>query len=134
MFKKALIRSFSRFAFPNRPLVYPGSRVLELTQPDLGNVISEELILSLNKSLTNYKENPIINAIIFSSYSPELFSIGIEKIEKSNSKNRIELVQMINSLSKKISNINKVTIAVYGGHVNATAYSTFATSKVLYSC
>jgi enoyl-CoA hydratase/carnithine racemase len=128
MFSRNIRRSINKFAYPERVIVHPGSRIIELTQPYLGNVITEDLLNSLNRTMKNYNDNKTIGAVMFVSNSPELFSIGTGKTV--DNKTRLKLVQSINNFAVKISDFNKVTIAIYEGLVNSMGFSTFATSKV----
>jgi enoyl-CoA hydratase/carnithine racemase len=104
---------------------YPGSRVLELSNPDAGNYISKSLATMLDTKVSSLKNNGIVAALFFTSRSPDLFSRGLDRSESHDTAS----LSTINKLAANISSLKKPCIAVYGGAVGGTGYGVFAGSK-----
>jgi enoyl-CoA hydratase/carnithine racemase len=105
----------------------PGARILELRAQDTGNILTTEVLSTIQTKLEFFNVNKTIGAVIISSATPELFSNGIDNndVERDEKLNRIVAGK---SLSSFISKMGKAVIAVYSGDVGASAYSIFASA------
>lgn len=115
-------RLLSRFSStivgqPLQVVASPGSRVLELSNPESGNKITESLCATMMNKLEHLEDNKTVAAVFIASYSPDYFSSGLETPE---------VIASANKLSAKLSNFKKQTVAVFSGEVNASSYGVFA--------
>ena len=91
---------------------YPGSRVIELAKPEIGNPLTLTTITQLSNLLETYKGNVAIGAVFFASKSIDLFSNGFDQ-----STTTLDSIKAAQSLSNQIKSLDRTTIAVYGGNV-----------------
>lgn len=108
---------------------YPGSRVLELSRPNEGNLITNNLIEFIKNRVSLYAGNHTIGAIIFSSESQDIFSLGLEIKQLSEKESRKQLLQSANELAHNISQLKVATVAVFGGEVDSTAFGVFGSAR-----
>ena len=107
----------------------PGSRVLQLSYPSTGNVLNKNTTSMVKSKLESFVDNVSVQAVIFDSKSPDVFSTSFDE----KSKNDAGTVSGINSMAKSIIDFTKssgkATMTVYDGRMNGTAYAAFAGSK-----
>ncbi len=105
----------------------PGSRVLELTRPNDGNYLNDEVISALQQNIKLYENNNSVAALFVTSYSPDIFSKGL--FCEDNTEIAMFL-ERANNLSLALGRLQKETVAVFSGEVVGTAFSLFAGCKV----
>jgi len=106
-------------------MTYPGSRVLSLSQPDEGNFISEQVLSTIKDKLDLYRDNHTVGAIFVTSYSPVMFSAGLEPLSKEDKAGRRQLVLAANEVARDIEQLGQATVAVFSGQVDACAFAVF---------
>ncbi len=106
----------------------PGSRVIELSQPAEGNLLSANVINTIAQKFDLMEVNPSIAAVLFMSQSPDLFSNGLHQ----ESTHQGELLKLANDLSLSISKSKKETIAIFEGIVRDSAFGLFGSCKVMF--
>lgn len=108
--------------------VSPGARTLELRTSESGNMLTTEVMNTIQRKLEMYEANTIIGAMIITSENPDLFSNGLDNNEVENSEKK-RRIAAASKLSSYISSMDKAVIAVYSGSVAASAYSVFASAR-----
>lgn len=108
---------------------YSGSRVLELSRADSGNIVTEGILGTLKYRLGVMSEIPTIQTVIVSSANPELFSNGLGLRFIDDKKQRKEFVKQAHEISQSFGSLDKETIAIYSGEVDACSFGLFATAK-----
>lgn len=114
---------------PVKVITYPGSRVLEFTRPESGNVLTESVLNTVKTKLQLYSELPNVNVVLFTSSSTEFFSSGLETRFLDEKERRKQLVQAATEASTLIAQADKETIAVVSGDVDASVFGVLATAK-----
>lgn len=108
---------------------YSGSRVLELSRAESGNIVTEGILGTLKYRFGVMSEIPTIQTVIISSSSPELFSNGLGLRFIDDKKQRKEFVTQAHEISQSFGDLDKETIAIYSGDVDACSFGLFATAK-----
>lgn len=114
---------------PVKVITYPGSRVLEFTRPECGNVLTESVLNTVKTKLQLYSELPNVNVVLFTSSSTEFFSSGLETRFLDEKERRKQLIQAATEASTLIAKADKETIAVVSGDVDASVFGVLATAK-----
>lgn len=112
--------------------VSPGARVLELRAPDSGNMMTADVLNTIQTKLGFYEQNHTVGAVIVVSEDPNLFSNGIDDndVEKDEKKRRIVAANSLSTFISKMEQGNTTAmVAVYSGSVGASAYSIFASAQ-----
>lgn len=106
---------------------YPGSRVLELSNPAAGNELTTYVTMALQEKLRAYEGNAAVSAIFFASQSADVFSTAAVGSSAPDKKG----MQSLSNFVQALAVYKKPTLAVYSGRMNGTAYAAFAGSKYL---
>ena len=106
---------------------YPGSRVLELSNPEQGNELTALVTTALQEKLKSYESNVAVSALFFTSRSVDVFSTAVVGTSLKD-KNAL---QSLSNFVLALSTYEKPTLSVYSGRMNGTAYAAFAGSKYL---
>eukprot|EP01041_Mallomonas_annulata_P006127 gene6127-12405_t len=109
--------------------IIPGSRVLQLSEPESSNILKGTSLGMLNNFMTHFDDNITISAVFFASSSPDVFSGGVDENE-IREKNGIT-IKLVHDVINSISSSKKVTLAVYGGYSSGSGYAIFSGSKYL---
>ena len=117
------------FKKPLHLLNYSGSRVLELSRVDSGNIVTEGILGSLQYRFDIMRDIPTIEAVIVASAHPNLFSNGLELKHLDDKNQRKEYISRAHEASSTFGDLNKETIALYSGDVDACTFGLFATAK-----
>ena len=104
---------------------YPGSRVLELSNPGAGNELTSHVTMALQEKLRVYEGNAAVSALFFASQSADVFSTAA--VGTSDKK----AMQSLSNFVQALAAYKKPTLAVYSGRMNGTAYAAFAGSTYL---
>ena len=106
---------------------FPGSRVFEFNDIDNGNRMNLKNLAIMDNRIRVYDDNLIVSAIIFSSTSPELFSLGFKNVNDFDT--MAATLSLANKINLDIKNSKKITIANFSGNVSGSAYAVFASSN-----
>jgi enoyl-CoA hydratase/carnithine racemase len=133
--KSALRISFSSKASNNetKPIfihTYPGSRVLELSKANDGNLITYEVSAIIHNKLDSYVNNKAISAVFVTSESTELFSNGIDLENFQSLEQKKLTIDSVQKLARAISTYKKPILSVFNGLSNGSSFGTFAGSMV----
>ena len=118
-----------RFKRPVNTLNYGGSRVIELHRVSSGNILTEGILGSLKARFHAMGPLPSIQSIVVSSASPDMFSNGLELKHIDDKEKREKYVDAVNAVSQSFQDLDKETIALYSGLVDASAFGVFAKAK-----
>ena len=99
---------------------FPGSRIVELGNPDTSNILNLTSIAKIENLISSYNENITVAALFFASVSPDVFSVGVEDREVKKNYNFIQ--NEIQKLVRAIGSCKKETVSVFGGLLSGTAY------------
>lgn len=124
----------TRYIPPKNPLVqilyFAGTRAIQLSKPQIGNIITENALQFMKKKIALYSKNPTVGVIFFTSSKPHMFSEGMEPKLLLDPTSRNKLSNEVNDLSSLISKMDKIIpISVYSGIVDSCAYEAFASSR-----
>lgn len=117
------------FKKPVHMLNYSGSRVIELSRVDSGNIVTGGILGSLQYRFDIMRDIPTIEAIIVASAHPNLFSNGLELKHLDDKEQRKEYISRAHEASLTFGALDKETIALYSGAVDACTFGLFATAK-----
>ena len=114
---------------PITMLTYPGSRVLQLSRPESGNVVTENILNTIKSKLDLYEGLPTVTCVFFTSQSTEFFSSGLETRLLDEKNRRKQLITVANQVSDTLVRSTKETIAICGGDVDSSVFGVLANSK-----
>ena len=110
-------------------IVYPGCRVIELSDVPNGNPLHLDMLSQISLKLGQFENNNVVSVVLFTAeLNPELhddnvFSVGFTQTPSE------ELVDRVQSLAKTVFSHKTLTLAVYEGYTTGTAFGLFAGSK-----
>ena len=87
---------------PVEVMIYPGSRVLSIDRPHDNNVLNQHVLDQIVDRVNVYDTNHTISAIFFTSYTPDLFSPGLDLQSITNASNRLQLLQSAHALTMTV--------------------------------
>ena len=110
-------------------IVYPGCRVVELSDFPNGNALNMDSLSQISLKLKQFEDNNAVSAVLFTAeLNPELhednvFSLGFTQTPSE------ELVDRVQTLSKDIFLHQTITLTAYEGYTTGTAFGLFGGSK-----
>ena len=113
---------------PLMVIAAPGSRVLELSRPDRGNILTRQLTSILSKKLVSLETNTAVNIVFIASRSPDMFSLGFGS--HSSKADAIEKMTSLNKLALTLKKFKKPAVSVIGGQISGSAFGALMGAKV----
>lgn len=105
-------------------LMSPGSRCLQLSRPQSGNLLTLECMGRTQDLLKLYEDNTDVKVIFFSSVDTSLFSEGLDRDEILLDWSSV--ATNISDVARKIETYDKPTVSVLSGSLSGTALGLYA--------
>lgn len=110
-------------------IVYPGCRVIELSDVPNGNPIRMDMLSQISLKLGHFENNTSVSVVLFTAaLNPELHDDNVFSVGFADTPNE-ELLDRAQSLAKTVFSHKTITLAVYEGYTAGTAFGLFAGSK-----
>ena len=113
--------------------IYPGSRVLEMSNFMTGNELNLEILSSLSSQLKYYDHNTAVDVVLFTArLDPDLedgntFSVGLDLL--SSVQSRDDVIEKAQLLSYEISTLPIQSLVSFEGFTSGSAFGIFGGSK-----